>query len=74
MADANLSITRDEPDQTQTYRVITRHTDGRIILVRDFLAKDDAEALQFVTTRGSDIRMDLWSDRGLVRRFGGGAQ
>ena len=74
LSDAEPSAAREGPHQAQTYRVITRHTDGRIIQVQDFLAKDDAEALQFVTTRGSDIRMDLWSDQGLVRRFGGGAQ
>lgn len=54
----------------RAYRAITRHSDGRIIHVRDFEAGSDAEAILIVTARGSDIRTDLWSDRGLVRRFG----
>jgi hypothetical protein len=57
-------------DPARLYRAITRHTDGRIIHVRDFLADSDAEAILIVTARGSNIRTDLWSNRGLVRRFG----
>lgn len=56
--------------QVRSYRAITRHSDGRIIHVRDIEATSDAEAIRVVTARGSDIRTDLWSDRGLVRRFG----
>lgn len=62
------SKTRFDPGRL--YRAITRHTDGRIIHVRDFLADSDAEAILIVTARGSNIRTDLWSNRGLVRRFG----
>ncbi|MDB5648316.1 hypothetical protein [Methylobacterium sp.] len=54
----------------RSYRAITRHRDGRIIHVRDFQAVSDAEAIRIVTLRGSDMRMDLWSDHGLVQRFG----
>lgn len=55
---------------TQYYRAITRHTDGRIIHVRDIRAGSDEEAIRIVTERGTDIRTDLWSQSGLVRRFG----
>lgn len=54
----------------RSYRAITRHTDGRIIHVRDLQAASDAKAIEVVTARGSDFRMDLWSTDGLVRRFG----
>jgi hypothetical protein len=57
-------------DTARPYRAITRHTDGRIIHVRDFVAASDEEAILIVTARGSDIRTDLWSDTGLVQRFG----
>ena len=52
------------------YRAITRRTDGCIIHVRDIEAHSDQEAIQIVIARGSDIRTDLWSEHGLVRRFG----
>lgn len=55
--------------RTKPFRAITRHSDGRIIHVRDIEAASDAEAIQIVTARGSDIRTDLWSDKGPVRRF-----
>ncbi|WP_156647959.1 hypothetical protein [Methylobacterium sp. Leaf88] len=61
---------RADDKPTRAYRAITRHTDGRIIHVRDFTAGSDAEAILIVTSRGSDIRTDLWSDEGLVRQFG----
>lgn len=54
----------------RSYRAITRHTDGRIIHVWDIRAHSDAEAIRIVTQRGGDIRTDLWSENGLVRRFG----
>jgi imidazolonepropionase-like amidohydrolase len=55
--------------QTRSYRAITRHSDGRIIHVRDIEAASDAEAIRIVTARGSDIRTDLWNDSGLVMRL-----
>lgn len=56
--------------RTRSYRAITRHSDGRIIHVRDFQADSDAEAILIVTARGCNIKTDLWSDSGLVQRFG----
>jgi hypothetical protein len=54
--------------QNRFYRAITRHSDGRIIHVRDIEAYSDAEVIRIVTARGSDIRTDLWNDSGLVMR------
>lgn len=70
MSNATLPAFRGVDDQKIKYRAITMHTDGRIIHVRDIQAESDAEAILIVTARGSDIRTDLWNDRGLIRRFG----
>jgi hypothetical protein len=65
-----LETSSDALSPTRSYRAITRHTDGRIIHVRDIRASSDAEAIRIVTERGADIRTDLWSEDGLVQRFG----
>jgi hypothetical protein len=70
MGYARPPLSECDVQQTRSYRAITRHSDGRIIHVRDIQAYSDAEAILIVTARGSDIRTDLWSERGLVRRFG----
>jgi hypothetical protein len=70
MAPAKPPAPPGSANQLRSYRAIARHTDGRIIHVRDIKADSDAEAILIVTARGSDIRTDLWSDSGLVRRFG----
>jgi hypothetical protein len=56
--------------QMRFYPAITRYSDGRIIHMRNIRATSDAEAIRVVTAKGSTIRIDLWSDRGLVRRSG----
>jgi hypothetical protein len=65
--------TREGFDPSKSYRAITRHSDGRIIHVWDFMAESDAEAIRIVTARGSNIRTDLWGHHGLVWHFGGDA-
>ena len=70
MGYARQALADDDVPQMRLYRAITRHSDGRIIHVRDIRAASDAETIRIVTARGSNIRTDLWSDRGLVRRFG----
>jgi hypothetical protein len=70
MALANCPASQSNSERTRSYRAITRHSDGRIIHVREIQANSDAEAIRIVTARGSDIRTELWSDSGLVRRFG----
>ena len=55
----------------RVYRAITRHSDGRIIHVRDIQATSDAEAAEIVSQESPNIRIDLWSDTGLVKRFAG---
>jgi len=54
----------------RSYRAITRHNDGCIIHVRDIQADSDEEAIRIVTEPGADVCTDLWSERGLVQRFG----
>lgn len=66
----DADVPTGQPHTPRAYRAITRHSDGRIIHVRDFQASSDAEAILICTARGSDIRTDLWGDSGLVRRFG----
>jgi hypothetical protein len=38
--------------------------------VRDIQADSDEEAIRIVTEPGADVCTDLWSERGLVQRFG----
>ena len=69
MFDSVFEPSSDHLSPARSYRAITRHTDGRIIHVRDIRASSDAEAIRIVTARGADIRTDLWSEDGLVQRF-----
>ena len=69
MQDETLDGRAKQIKSTQCYRAITRQSDGRIIHVRDFEARSDAEAILIVTARGIDTQTDLWSDIGLVQRF-----
>ena len=70
MQDETFDSRAEQIKPPRRYRAITRHTDGRIIHVRDFEAGNDAEAILIVTVGGVDTQTDLWSDEGLVQRFG----
>ena len=69
MQDETLDGRAKQIEPPRRYRAITRQTDNRIIYVRDFEARNDAEAILIVTARGVEIQTDLWSDEGLVQRF-----
>jgi hypothetical protein len=70
LSDADPHPTRQDSDGKHHYRAITRHSDGRIIHVRDIQASSDEEAIQIVTARGADIRTDLYGEDGLIRSLG----
>jgi hypothetical protein len=69
LSDGKPKSAEEKPGSGKSYRAITRHADGRIIHVWDFAANSDEEAIATVTSRGADIRTDLWGDHGLVQRF-----
>lgn len=70
MSDTKPGTATDPSRVKRSYRAITRHSDGRIIHVRDIQASSDSEAIWIVSERGGDTRTDLYSEAGLIRRFG----
>ena len=70
LSDETPENAEEKPGSGKSYRAITRHADGRIIHVQEFQASSDAVAVGVITARGDDLRIDLWSDDGLVQRFG----
>lgn len=70
VSDAKPEATGDDHTPKRPYRAITRLSNGQITHVRDIQASNDAQAIQIAVERGVDVHTDLYSDNGLVQRFG----